>query len=453
MTAAAHPALDALAERLGERVVLPGDERWDRARRPWNLAVEQRPLAVVTPGDVSELQDVLAAARADGVQLAVQPSGHGASGSLDGAVLVRTSAFDALEIDTDARVARIGAGVQWSRVLTALDGTGLTAMSGSSPIVNATAFTLGGGHSWFARAFGLASSSLRAVELLTADGRHRWLRDADEPELMWALRGAGGAFGIVTAIEVDLYPAPMLTGGRIVFPGSDAAAVFHALVDVGGIAPDTLALHASVVRVADIPEAPPEARGTAMVSAEFVELGASDEVAALLDRVRAAGTVIADTTGSIGVGRLDAVADEPTDPAAELGWSVFARLDDPAIDRLFAAWESPEARPVMALSMRVLGGALAAEPARPAIAGAVHEPHLLWGNAPAEPGAEQRVDLAYRALHGALGTAASDRTFCTFLRPGQGYSAAYARTGVARAAAVKATVDPEDRFRGNRDFV
>jgi len=453
MTATEHPNLAALAERLGERVVLPGDERWDAARRPWNLAVDQRPLAVAAPADVPELQAVLAAARADGVRVAVQPSGHGASGSLEGAVLVRTAAFDTVEVDVDARVARIGAGVRWGQVLDALDGTGLVAMTGSSPVVNATAFTLGGGHSWFARAFGLASSSLRAVELLTADGRHRWLRDADEPELMWALRGAGGSFGVVTAIEVDLHPAPILTGGRLVFSASDAAAVFRAVVAAGRDAPETLALHAGVLRVPDVEQAPPELRGTTIVSVEFVELGASDEVAALLDRVRAAGTVVADTTGAIGVAQLGAVADEPTDPAAEFGWSAFARLDDAVLERLFAAWESPEVQPIVALSMRVLGGALAAEPARPAIAGAVHEPHLVWGHALGEPAGAERVARAYRALHAALGTAASDRTFCTFLEPGQGYAAAYARTGVARAAAVKATIDPEDRFLGNRDFV
>ena len=208
MTDDAHPALDSLAERLGDRLTFPGNPRWNAVRSPWNLAIDQRPVAVAAPGDLDDLRALLAAARADGLQLAVQPSGHGASGTVDGTVLVRTAAFDRLEFDVEGRVARIGAGVRMGRVLEALAGTGLVAMSGSSGVVNATAFTLAGGHSWFARSLGFASSSLRAVELLTAAGRHRWLRDADEPELLWALRGAGGAFGVVTAIEVDLHPAP-----------------------------------------------------------------------------------------------------------------------------------------------------------------------------------------------------------------------------------------------------
>lgn len=449
---AEHPALDSLAERLGGRVARPGDARWDERRSPWNLAIPQHPAAVVAPANVHELREVVAAARADGLQVAVQPSGHGASGTLDGTVLVRTSAFEMLELDLEARVARIGAGVRMGRVLEALAGTGLVPMSGTSSVVNATAFTLGGGHSWFARSFGFASSSLRAVELLTADGRHRWLRDADDPELLWALRGAGGAFGVVTAIEVDLHPAPVLTGGRILFEATDAASVFRATVAAGRTAPHTLALHASAVRVPDVPEAPAELRGTTLVGVEAVELGATDGARVSLDRIRAAGTVVLDTMGPIDAPGLTTIAQEPVDPSPDVFWSALADLDDTTVNRLVDAWQSPEGQPAFGLSFRVLGGALAAPPTRPAIAGPVREGNVVSGLARAVPGDAESTQRAFDALRRALGVAASDRTFCTFLAPGAGYSGAYAESDVARAARVKVTVDPENRFRGNRDF-
>ena len=452
MTDAAHPALDSLSERLGERIAFAGDPRWDAVRSPWNLAIDQHPVAVAAPGDLDELKALLAAARADELQLAVQPSGHGASGTLDGTVLVRTAAFDRLDVDVEARVARIGAGVRMGRVLEALAGTALVAMSGSSGVVNATAFTLAGGHSWFARSLGFASSSLRAVELLTADSRHRWLRDADEPELLWALRGAGGAFGVVTAIEVDLHPAPVLTGGRIVFAGTDAASVFRATVAAGRTAPHTLALHAGAVRIPDVPQAPAELRGTTIVAVETVELGESDAARAALDQIRAAGTVVLDTVGPIDAPTLTAIGEEPTDPSADYFWSALADLDESNVDRLVETWQSPEGQPVMGLSFRVLGGALAAPPVRPAIAGAVREGHVVSARVLAVPGAAEPAHRAFDALHRALGVAASDRTFGTFLAPRVGYSGAYAESDVARAARVKATVDPEGRFRGNRDF-
>ncbi len=450
--AAAHPALDALAERLGNRLVRPGDPRWDAARSPWNLAIDQRPAAVATPGDVDDLRALVAAARADGIQVAVQPSGHGASGTLDGTLLVRTAAFDLVDVDVDGRTARIGAGARMGLVLDSLAGTGLVAMSGSSGVVNATAFTLGGGHSWFARSFGFGSSSLRAVELLTADGRHRWLRDADDPELLWAIRGAGGAFGVVTAIEVDLHPAPVLTGGRIVFAGTDAAAVFRATVAAGRTAPDTLALHAGAVRIPDVPQAPAELRGTTIVSVETVELGASAAGRAALDAIRSAGTVVLDTVGPIDAPALTAIAEEPTDPSPGFGWSALADLDEDSVTRLVETWESSEGQAIMGLAFRVLGGALAAPPARPGIAGAVRETHIVSGHAMGLPDRAEPAERAFGALDAALGVAASDRTLGTFLAPGVGYSGAYAESDVARAARVKATVDPEGRFRGNRDF-
>jgi hypothetical protein len=450
---AARSALDALADRLGERITRPGHPLWDAMRSPWNLAVDQRPVAVAVPADLDELRAVLDAARSDGLRIAVQPSGHGASGSLEGAVLVRTTAFDGIEIDAAARTARIGAGVRWGAVLETLAGTGLVALAGSSPVVNATAFTIGGGHSWFSRAHGLGSGALRAVQLLTADGRHRWMRDADDPELMWALRGAGGAFGVVTAIEIELSPAPELTGGRLVFGSTDAAAVFRAVVAAGRTAPETLALHVAAVRIPDVPAAPPELRGTTIVSVEVVELGASAGARASIDAIRSAGTVLADTVGRVEVELLGRIADEPTDPSPGYEWSVLADLDEDVVTRLVEAWEEPEGRPIMAVSVRVLGGALAAAPSRPSIAGAIRENAVVSGHAIGRPELADAVHGGYAHLRAALGVAASDRTLGTFLAPGAGYSGAYTRADVARAARVKATVDPEGRFVGNREFV
>lgn len=449
---AAHPALDALADRLGERLTRPGHPLWDAMRSPWNLAIDQRPAAVAVPADVDELRAVLDAARSDGLGIAVQPSGHGASGSLEGTVLVRTTAFDEIEIDAAARIARVGAGVRWGGVLEALAGTGLVALAGSSPIVNATAFTIGGGHSWFSRAHGLGSGALRAVQLLTADGRHRWIRDADDPELMWAFRGAGGAFGVVTAIEIELYPAPELVGGRLVFALADAAAVFRAVVAAGRTAPETLALHAGAVRIPDVPAAPAELRGTTIVSVELVELGASAEARDAIDAIRAAGTPLVDTVGRFDVELLGTIAEEPTDPSPGYGWSVFADLDDDVVTRLVEAWEEPEGRPIMAISLRLLGGALAGDPARPSIAGAIRQNAVVSGHAIGRPELADAVRGGYAHLRAALGPAASDRTLCTFTAPGIGYSGAYAQHDVARAARVKATVDPEGRFVGNREF-
>ncbi|WP_067198765.1 FAD-binding oxidoreductase [Microbacterium sp. XT11] len=139
------PDLSALRAAVRGAVVLPGDPGYDAARRPWNLAVEQHPAAVVEPVDFADLRAVVAIARDAGTPVAVQPSGHGASGDLAGAVLVRMNAFDDLDIDLSAGRARIGSGVRWGVVVDALEGTGWAAPAGTSPVVTVAGYTLGGG--------------------------------------------------------------------------------------------------------------------------------------------------------------------------------------------------------------------------------------------------------------------------------------------------------------------
>lgn len=445
-------ALTALAERFGDRLVLPGDPAYDEARAPWNRAVEQRPAAVASPRDVDELRALLEAARADGLQLAVQPGGHGASGSLEGAVLVRTAHFDTVEIDVERRVARVGAGVGWGRVLAALEGTGLVALSGSNRVVHTVPFLLAGGHSWFSRAHGQGSASLIAVELLTADGEHRWVRDADDPELLWASRGAGGAFGVVTAVELELYPARELVGGRLAFDGADLAPVLQAALAAQATAPREIALHAGAMRLPDVEAVPAELRGRTIVTVQAVSTDGAEALEAVLAPVRAAGTVQLDTIAPIGIEQLAVVADEPTEPSAGYGWGRFADLDAAGLDALLETWQSPVGQAVMLIEFRGLGGALAEAPERPAIAGAVPYTHVVSARAVAVPGIEPAVQAGFAAIAAALGERVVERTFATFLEGEPSYLGAYDRADVERADAVRRRLDPEGRFRGNRVF-
>ncbi len=149
---------------------------------------------------------------------------------------------------------------------------------------------------------------------------------------------------------------------------------------------------------------------------------------------------------------LGDIAEEPTDPSPGFGWSTFADLDGEAVDRLIAAWQSPEGQAVMGFGFRVLGGALAAPPTRPGIAGAVREAHVVSGHAMGVPGGEEAARRGFEALHAAARHRRIRSHLLHLPRPGAGYTGAYAESDVARAANVKATVDPEGRFRGNRDF-
>src|SRR5688500_3158154 len=216
--------------QLSGEFVTPSDEGFDAARQAWNLTVDQRPEAVAVPADVADVQEIVRFARDAGLRVAMQGTGHnaGAYGPLDGSILVRTARLNGLEIDGDARTARAGAATLWGEVTPSTSELGLAPLSGSSIDVGVVGYSLGGGLSWLGRKHGLASSHVKAVELVTADGEHLRADAGNEPDLFWALRGGGGSFGAVTAIEFGLHEVPELYAGMLAFPWERAAEVLEA---------------------------------------------------------------------------------------------------------------------------------------------------------------------------------------------------------------------------------
>lgn len=424
------------------RVTLPGDDAYDAERRPWNLSVDQRPIAVAHPAGIADLRALLTAARGNGATVAVQPNGHGASGALDDAILVRTAAFDRLEIDPDARTAVLGAGVQWGAVIAALRGTGLAVPSGTSPVVCAAGYLLGGGHSWLSRSVGLGAQSLRAAWLLRPDGSHGRVDGASDPDTMWALRGAGGVVGIVTELEIDLVEAPALCGGSLLFAATDGTAVLRALRDLAGDAPVGLNAFANSVRMPDAPMVPEAARGKRFVSVDVVAMTERD--LAVLDRVRAAATPQHEQLGPTSQLAIAAASLEPTDPSPGRGLALaLDRLDDATIDALVAFHAEPAQQPLVGINLRMLGGALD-QPERPAFATLEGAEWLAMGLAPLFPGAPAEPGAASLAgLRAILRPAASARMLPTFLESDDTLERCASSDAMARLRAIRAAADPD----------
>jgi FAD/FMN-containing dehydrogenase len=215
---------------LNGKVILPGDARFDDARRAWNLAVDQRPAAVVFPESAADVAAAVGYAARRGLRIAAQGTGHNARplGPLADTVLLRTDKMRSIQIDPQARTARVEAGVAWIDVVHAAAAHGLAALAGSSPDVGVVGYTLGGGLSFLGRKHGLAASHVLAANVVTADGTLA-RTDADrEPDLFWALRGGGGSFGVVTALEFRLFPVAEAYAGALWYPIQRGSEVLHA---------------------------------------------------------------------------------------------------------------------------------------------------------------------------------------------------------------------------------
>ncbi|QFY09106.1 FAD-binding protein [Nonomuraea phyllanthi] len=424
-----------LRRAVSGRVLLPGEPEFEQAARPWNLAVTQRVAAVVEAADAADVAALVRYARQAGLTITAQPSGHGATGDADGVILLRTGRLDELTVHPDERWARVGAGVMWGRVQAEAGAHGLTGLAGSTPAVSVVGYLLGGGLSWFSRRYGWASGSVRAFEIVDTDGRQARVSAGSDAELFWALRGGGGDYAVVTAVEIDLYPAPSVYGGRIMWQGDRTREVFEAFRDLTDQAPPELSLWVNRLQ---IPQAPP------MVALDATYLGDPDDGAALLDRLGKIDGVIADRRGVIAVADLGDITAEPVDPSpAASRVELLTGLDDQAIDTLL---DEPM-DPLLNVQLRHLGGALA-DPSEGA-AGAVAEPYLLYMFGLGIPAVAAAVAARQAALTARLGAAVSGRKPYTFLAPGETAAQAVTEESLARLRELKRARDPQAVFRAN----
>ena len=168
-----------------------------------------------TPADV---RGAVLAARARGLRVAVRATGHGtlAEPSPE-TLLIDTSRMRSVLVDPDRRTARVGSGALWGDVIDAAAPFGLAPVSGTNATVGVTGFTLGGGHGFLSRKYGLAADNLIRAEIVTADGETLTAREDRRSGLFWALRGAGANFGVATSLEFRLHPAGTVFGGMASF--------------------------------------------------------------------------------------------------------------------------------------------------------------------------------------------------------------------------------------------
>jgi hypothetical protein len=378
--------LDALQAAIAGQVFVPGQAGYDQARQAWNLAVDERPSLVVVAESAADVAQAVRYARARQMRIAPQGTGHGAAPlePLDGAMLLRTTRMRQVDIDPAARTARAQAGAIWQDVIVPAGQHGLTGLAGSSLNVGVAGYTLGGGIGWLARRYGLAANSVTAAELVTPAGDLVRADAGHESDLFWAVRGGGGV-GVVTALEMRLYPVGELYAGDLFFPIARAAEVLHAWREWTATVPDEVTSIGHLLRLPAVPELPEPLRGRAFAILEAAYLGDAGSGTELTGPLRQLGPE-RDTFAMIPASALGQLNLDPPQPAPGEGNGAFlAEFPAAAIDALVAV-AGPDAKtPPDSVEIRHLGGALA----RPAPGGgaqpSIDASYLLYAAA-ATPG-------------------------------------------------------------------
>jgi FAD/FMN-containing dehydrogenase len=456
MTDVAATDAAVLQERLAGDLAVPGDPNWDAARRAWNLAVDQRPAAVAEPETVSDVQVIVDFARERGLFVAAQSTGHNAgplAHNLARTILVKTHRMRSVEIDAPARLARVQAGAQWSDVAVPASAHGLAALAGSAPDVGVMGYTLGGGLSWLARKHGLAANRVRAIQIVTADGRVRIVGAHHEPDLFWAVRGGGGNFGVVTGIELELEPVEGVYAGMLVWPWERAREVLHAWRAWAETAPDEVTSVGRILQVPPLPEIPEAVRGRQLVVVEAAFLGDAGSGAELLEPLRALDPEI-DTFATVPPAALLALHMDPPEPVPGVGdGGLLDEVPAAGIDALVDAAGPGSGSALLSVELRHLGGAVGREAPGQGAIGRLDGDFAFFavGVAP-DPAMAEPIRASIGRVRDALAPWDRGRRYGNFAESRTEPEAMFPPRALRRLRAVKTLVDPDDLFRANHQI-
>lgn len=451
-------ALGMLRGALRGQLYTPQDDGYAAHSAPWQRHVAQRPAAIVMAAGADDIVAAVKFAGEYGLPVAVQATGHGAVVPCDGGLLINTSAMQGVWIDSAARTASVEAGVKWGPVLAAAQAVGLAPLLGSTTDVGVVGYSLGGGLGWLAGKYGLAVDSVRAFDIVTADGRLRHVTAQSDPELFWGVRGGAGNFGVVTRIEFALYPVTEVYAGNLFFPMERAHEVIAAYrAWIRGLSEDwTTGI--SLMHMPPAPFIPEPLRGQSVVIVRGAYAGPADQGEGDMRPIRALGGIIVDAFGPIPFTAADSISQDPVDPMNAVGRTeTLADLDPETVETLLKIMGRPGESPIVFTEVRHVSGAARRAPAVPSAFGHRDMEFISLTLAGIfDPAHEPHVLRALRDAGLALAAHKTGQIYLNFLHDsdttGARVRAGYTPETYARLVALKDRHDPANMFRFNRNI-
>jgi FAD/FMN-containing dehydrogenase len=444
-----------LVAAVAGSVFLPGDAGYDEERAVFNLNHELTPAVFVVPESVADIQAAVTFAAGQHRPVLVKTTGHQIVGSAQGAVVISTHRMNDITIDDVRRTARVGAGVLWSEVIEKAAEFGLAPLNGSNPTVGVSGYTLGGGLSpTLGRSQGYAADHVLSLDVVTADGELRHVDAESDPDLFWALRGGKGNFGVVTALEFDVFPVPRLYGGAIYFPGERMADVLRAWTAWHPGTPETMVSSFAVMRMPAMPEVPEALRGAFTAAVRIAYNGTTADGKRLVAPLRAVAPAVLDTVRDMPYTEVASIHDEPVEPIPYYERGVMLReFPEQAQDKLIELVGPDAETDLVIAELRALGGAWDREPAVPNAVATRGLAYSLLGVAAGPVEDEPQLKKSVAELLDGMTPWEGDRRYPNNLAPEEAADAAaiYGPERYERLAAIKKAYDPANMFRLNHN--
>ena len=225
--------------------LLPGDDGYDGARRLWNGMVDKRPAMIAACSGTADVINSVKFARENNLLISVRGGGHNFPGNsvCNDGLMIDLSRMTGVRVDPAARTARAQGGTKWGAFDHETQAFGLAAPGGTDVDTGIAGLTLGGGIGWLSGSLGLSCDNLVSADVVTADGQSVTACEDENPDLLWALRGGGGNFGVVTSLEYRLNPiGPEVLAGFLVYPFDKVREFFSVVNDFTDGMPDELNL-------------------------------------------------------------------------------------------------------------------------------------------------------------------------------------------------------------------
>jgi FAD/FMN-containing dehydrogenase len=450
-------ALSTLAEGLSGELVLPGDPRYDQARKVFNAMHDKRPAAIATCHSTGDVVTAVSFAREHGLVVAVRSGGHSVAGLgvCDGGLQIDLRGLRQVEVDRVTKTARAGGGVLWGEFDAATQEHGLHTPGGRVTTTGIGGFTTGGGYGWTSSKHGLACDNLISAEVVLADGSVVTASERENEDLFWGIRGGGGNFGIVTEFEFQLHElGPIVLAGLALWPIERAPVILRAWRDYVDRAPDELSTACVVFTAPPEDFVPDQLKGQTALGMAVLYVGNHESGAPVVQPLKDLGPDV-DLIQPMPYTAFQGMLDPSAPPGKRSYWrgEYLSGLSDDAIDTFVAHAPALTAAgpPFSQMALFRIGQGVAAIADEAAFwhrdADYLFHPISIWEDA----ADDERLIAANRAFCEAMGPHTTGGAYLNFT-PEDRVRDAYGDVRYERLVELKDKYDPENLFRLNQNI-
>lgn len=450
-------ALAELAASLSGTLHRPGETIYEGACNLWNAMITRRPLIVVRPSDATDVARVVLFAREQGLAVSVRGGGHNVAGAAltEDGITLDMSQLRSVTVDSAERVVMTAPGASWGDVDHATQEHGLIVPNGIVSTTGVAGFTLGGGFGWTSRKLGFAADNLLRVEVVTADGKIRQASEQKNPDLFWALRGAGANFGIVTSFTFRGHPhGPEALCGMVVHPFSNVREVMRLFREVTAAAPDEQTCLLVLRRAPPAPFIPEKFHGQPIAAIAAHWTGRPEDGVAAMRQLKAIDAPVADTIAPKPFIAFQSMLDGGQPAGRRYYWKSgeAAELSEGLMDVL-EEQASKIASPHSAILMMHMAGAAARIPRGATAVGIRSARYGLVIQSAWEDAGEDDLHIGWaRDTLAAAQPHSSGGAYVNFLTAdevGSRLGAAFGDAVFTRLRELKRRYDPDNLFRGS----